>query len=66
MFRIRTILIVIAIAWIVYLLMPAQRKKRILDKLREVWRATAIALVPYWIFMLAYAAWKRWGPGVGS
>jgi len=66
MFRIRTILIIIATAWVVYMLMPAQRKERILGKLREVWRATAIALILYWLIMLAYAAWKRWGPGVSS
>ncbi len=46
--------------------MPAQRKERILGKLREFWRATAIALILYWLFMLAYAAWKRWGSGVSS
>lgn len=66
MFRIRTILIIIAIAWVVYLLMPTQRKERILGKLRELWRATTIALILYWFFMLAYAAWKRWGSGVRS
>ena len=66
MFRIRTILIIISISWVVYLLMPAQRKERILGKLREFWRATAIALILYWFFMLAYTAWNRWGSGVSS
>jgi hypothetical protein len=61
MFRIRTILIIVAIIWIVYLLLPAEKKTRVLGKLREVARATTIAIILYWIFMLAYAAWNYWG-----
>ncbi len=61
MIRVRTILILVAIAVVVYSLLPAQRKRRIRDKLREVWMATIVAIVLYWVYMLGAAAWSRWG-----
>jgi hypothetical protein len=60
MFRIRTIIVIIAIAVVVYSLSPAHRKQRIKGKLREIWFATTLAIVLYWIFMLAAFAWKHW------
>jgi hypothetical protein len=59
--RVRTILILLAIAVVVYSLLPSQRKRRIRDKLREVWVATIVAIVLYWIYMLGAALWERWG-----
>jgi uncharacterized BrkB/YihY/UPF0761 family membrane protein len=61
MFRIRTLIIIILIGTTVYWLLPDRRKRRIRDKLREAWFATIVALGLYWAFMLAVAAWKRWG-----
>ncbi len=61
MIRVRAILILVGIAIIVYSLLPAQRKRRIRDKLREVWVATIVAIVLYWAYMLGAAAWSRWG-----
>jgi uncharacterized BrkB/YihY/UPF0761 family membrane protein len=61
MFRVRTILILVGIAIAVYSLLPSQRKRRIRDKLREVWVATIVAIALYWAFMLGAAAWNRWG-----
>jgi hypothetical protein len=60
MFRIRTIIFIIAIALVVYSLSPAHRKQRIKGKLREVWFATTLAIILYWVFMLAAFAWKHW------
>jgi hypothetical protein len=61
--RIRTIIILVTIAGVVYMLSPAHRKKRIKGKLREVWTATVIAIVLYWVYMIGAYAWKRWGGG---
>lgn len=60
MFRIRTILILITLAVLFYGLSPTRRKQRIRGKLREVWVATVLALVLYWVFMLAAFAWEHW------
>lgn len=61
MFRLRTILILVLIALVVYTLSPAERKQRLRGKLRELWTATVLALILYWAYMLAAAAWKHWG-----
>jgi hypothetical protein len=34
-------------------LAPAERKRRWLDRLRELGRALALSLVIYWVYMLA-------------
>ena len=60
MFRIRTIIIIIAIAAVVYSLSPTHRKQRIKGKLREVWFATTLAIILDWVFMLGAFAWKYW------
>lgn len=61
--RIRAILIIVTIAFLVYTLSPAHRKKKIKGKLREVWLATIFGIVLYWIYMLAAFAWQNWGSG---
>lgn len=60
MFRIRTIILIITMAVVVYSLIPAHRKQRIKSKLREVWHATTLAIILYWVYMLAAFAWKHW------
>jgi hypothetical protein len=60
MLRIRTIIIIVTIAVIVYSLAPAKKKQRIKGKLREVWHATTLAIILYWVYMLAAFAWKHW------
>jgi hypothetical protein len=60
MFRIRTVIIIVTIAVVVYSLSPAHKKQRIKGKLREVWHATALAIILYWAYMLAAFAWKHW------
>ena len=60
MLRIRTIIIIVTIAVIVYSLAPAKKKQRIKGKLREVLHATTLAIILYWVYMLAAFAWKHW------
>jgi hypothetical protein len=59
--RIRAILIIAAVAFLIYTLSPPHRKKKIKGKLKEVWFATIFAVVLYWIYMLAAFAWERLG-----
>ena len=60
MFRIRTLILITTIAVVVYSLSPAEKKQRIKGKLREVGRATTLAIILYWAYMLAAFAWKHW------
>lgn len=60
MFRIRTILILLLIASIVYWLLPDERKARLRDRAREFWHALVLALVLYWVYMIALAVAKYW------
>jgi hypothetical protein len=52
MLRIRAIVTILLLIAAIYALTPAERKRRWLDKLRELARSLAIALVVYWIYML--------------
>lgn len=61
MFRIRVILILVVVATFVYWLMPASRKERLRGKLNEIVRATVLAIILYWIYMVGALAWKQWG-----
>jgi len=60
MLRIRTILVLLLVASIVYWLLPDERKARLRDRGREFWRALLLALVLYWIYMIAVAVAKYW------
>lgn len=51
MLRIRAIAIIVLLIGAIYALAPAARKKRWLDKLRELGKALAISLVVYWMYM---------------
>ena len=53
MVRIRAIVIIVLMIGIVYALAPAERKKRWLDKARELARALAISIALYWVYMFA-------------
>ncbi len=61
MFRIRVILILVVVAGLVYWLMPASRKERLRGKLNEIVRATVLAIILYWLYMVGALAWKQWG-----
>lgn len=37
----------------IYAIAPAERKRRWLDKLKELAKALALSIVLYWIYMLA-------------
>lgn len=52
MFRIRVVIIVAGLVWAIYALMPSERKRRWSQKLAELVRALAIAIVLYWVYML--------------
>jgi len=60
-FRARTIVLIALGAVLIYSLSPDDRKQRIRDRIREVWRALVISVAIYWVYMLALFAWKRWG-----
>ncbi len=60
MLRIRTILILLLLASLVYALLPDERKARLRDRAREFWRALVLALVLYWVYMIALAVAKYW------
>ena len=51
MLRVRAIVTILLLIAVIYALTPAERKKRWLDKLRELARALAISLVLYWAYM---------------
>ena len=52
MLRVRVAVIVALLVWVIYALMPRERKRRLGQKLTELVRALAIAIVIYWIYML--------------
>lgn len=52
MLRLRNVVLLILIIGVLYALAPAERKRRWLDRLRELGRALALSLVIYWIYML--------------
>jgi hypothetical protein len=52
MLRLRNVVLLILIIGVIYALAPAERKRRWLDRLRELGRALTLSLVIYWIYML--------------
>ncbi len=53
MFRARAVVTILLLIFAIYTFSPAERKKRWLDKLRELGKSLAISLVIYWLYMLA-------------
>ena len=53
MFRARAVVTILLLVFAIYTFSPAERKKRWLDKLRELGKSIAISLVIYWVYMLA-------------
>ena len=53
MFRARAIVTILLLIFAIYTFAPAERKRRWLDKLRELGKSLVISLVIYWIYMLA-------------
>jgi uncharacterized membrane protein YbhN (UPF0104 family) len=50
--RLRAIVIIALMIAAVYALAPEERKRRWLDKLRELGKALALTMVLYWAYML--------------
>jgi ABC-type antimicrobial peptide transport system permease subunit len=59
MFRLRNVAVLVLLIGVVYALAPAERKKRWRGKLRELFRALALSLVIYWIYMLFLFFFRR-------
>ena len=55
MIRFRNVAIVAVLASVIYALIPATRKARFLDKLREFGRALVLSLILYWVLILGRA-----------
>ncbi len=51
MLRVRAIVTIVLLIAAIYAFTPAERKRRWLDKLRELAKALAISMVLYWIYM---------------
>ena len=58
MLRVRVVIILIGVTLVVYALMPSERKKRWIDKLNQLVRSVALAIVLYWLYMLVAFAWN--------
>jgi hypothetical protein len=59
MLRLRTLVILVLLISLVYALAPVERKRRWLDKLREIGKALAVSIVIYWIYMLVLYFTRR-------
>ena len=55
MIRFRNVAIVAVLATVIYALIPATRKARFFDKLREFGRALVLSLILYWVLILGRA-----------
>jgi len=52
MLKVRNIAVLLAIIAVIYALAPAEKKRRWLDRFRELGRALTLSLVIYWLYML--------------
>jgi hypothetical protein len=52
MLKVRNIAVLLALIAVLYALAPAEKKRRWLDRLRELGRALTLSLVIYWVYML--------------
>jgi hypothetical protein len=52
MLKVRNIAVLLAIIAVAYALAPAEKKRRWLDRIRELGRALTLSLVIYWVYML--------------
>ncbi len=59
MFRARAVVTLFFLIFAIYAFSPPERKKRWLDKLRELGRSLVISLVIYWIYMLVIYFLRR-------
>jgi hypothetical protein len=60
MLRLRNVVVLLIIIAVVYALAPAERKRRWLDRLRELGRALTLSLVIYWVYMLLRYLYQHW------
>ena len=52
MLRVRAIVTILLLIAVIYAFTPAERKRRWIDKARELARALAMSLVIYWVYMV--------------
>jgi hypothetical protein len=62
MLKPRNILFIIVVTVMIYFISPANRKKKIVEKIKLLWTALVISLVLFWIFMLGGKVWEWWRP----
>jgi hypothetical protein len=59
MLRLRAIAMLVLLILVVYNLAPDERKRRWIDKLRELAKALALAMVLYWAYMLVLFFYRQ-------
>jgi hypothetical protein len=59
MFRLRNVIVLLVLIGVLYAMAPAERKRRWLDRLRELGRALTLSLVIYWVYMLVRYLYQR-------
>ena len=59
MLRLRAVVTIALFIAVIYALAPPERKKRWLDRLRELAKALAVSMVLYWAYMLAVYFLRR-------
>ena len=59
MLRVRNVAVLLALIAVLYALAPAEKKRRWLDRLRELGRALTLSLVIYWVYMLVRYLYHR-------
>jgi len=59
MLRFRAIVTIVLLIAAIYGFAPPERKKRWLDKLRELAKALAVSMVLYWAYMFALYFFRK-------
>ncbi len=52
MLKVRNIAVLLGLIAVLYALAPAEKKRRWLDRFRELGRALTLSIVIYWVYML--------------
>ena len=59
MLRVRNVVVLLVLIGVIYALAPPERKRKWLDRLRELGRALTLSLVIYWVYMLVRYLYQR-------
>ena len=60
MFRLRNIVVIVLLIAGIYAIAPPEKKRAWRERLRELLRALVVALVIYWIYMIAVYLIRRY------